>query len=66
MPRFLTIRQTTRETGISESLIRHLVREGRCPGFYSGSRYTVNVDALVEMLSEMKGEQLGGDADEGS
>ena len=64
MPQFMSIRQTTKATGISESLIRRLVREGQCPGFYSGKKYTVNVDALVEMLSGMKGEQLGGNSDE--
>ena len=53
MKQFLTIRQTTRETGVSESLIRRLVKEGRCPGFQSGNRWIVDVQALLDVLHEM-------------
>lgn len=53
MSQFMTIRQTARETGISESLIRRLVRDGACPGFQSGNRYIVDVQALLDVLHEM-------------
>ena len=49
---FKTIRQTAAEGIAPENFIRHLVAEGRCPGIYSGKRFLVNVEALIEMLDK--------------
>ncbi len=48
--RFLTIRQAAKNGIMSEHFLRLLVAQGRCPGVYSGNRFLVNVDALVEQL----------------
>lgn len=47
---FKTIRQTANFLGIPEHLIRSLVARGVCPGFYSGNRFLVHVEALREYL----------------
>ena len=49
---FKTIRQTAAIGIVSENYIRNLVAQGKCPGFYSGNRFIVNVTALVEMLDK--------------
>lgn len=47
---FKTIRQTAATGLIPESYLRLLVKERKCPGIYSGNRFLVNIDALVEQL----------------
>lgn len=49
---FKTIRQTAAQGLAPENFIRQLVAQGRCPGIYSGNRFLVNVEALVEMLDK--------------
>lgn len=46
----LTIRKTAKTGIASEYFLRLLVAQGKCPGIYSGNRFLVNVDALVEQL----------------
>lgn len=50
MPTFKTIRQTAALGFISEHYLRLLVAQGKCPGVYSGNRFLVNLDALIEQL----------------
>lgn len=50
MTNFKTIRQTAATGLISEHFLRMIVKQNRCPGIYSGTRFLVNVDALAEML----------------
>lgn len=50
MKKFVTIRQTAATGVISEHFLRQLVAQDRCPGLYSGKRFLVNFDALVEQL----------------
>lgn len=47
-----TIRNTARETSVPSSLIRRLVAQGICPGFYSGNRFYVNIPKLLEQLEQ--------------
>ena len=57
---FLTIRQAAKRGILSEHRLRALVAQGRCPGVYSGSRFLVNVEALIRMLEDAsaRGERL--------
>ena len=50
MASYLTIRQTAATGIISEHFLRLRLRQGQLPGFYSGNRFLVDVDALAEML----------------
>ena len=38
-------------TGIPENTIRRFIKQGVCPGFYTGSRFMVNIPALREWLN---------------
>lgn len=57
MPQFKTIRQTAALKVISEHHLRILVAQGMCPGIYSGNRFLVNVDALIEQLEKESRQQ---------
>ncbi len=50
MSRFATIRALAKEGILPEHRLRCLLREGKLPGFYSGTRYLSNVDLLEEQL----------------
>lgn len=50
MPEFKTIRQVAAIGILPEHRLRALVKEGRCPGIFSGSRFLINVQALAEQL----------------
>ena len=51
--RFLTIRQMSKATGISEYLIRRLVKQGKLPAFYSGNKALLNYTKVCEILGVM-------------
>ncbi len=57
MPKFKTIRQTAALGFISEHYLRLLVAQQKCPGIYSGNRFLVNLDALVEQLDNESRQQ---------
>lgn len=54
MQKFQTIRKTAAnpDCPIGVGTLRRLVKTGRCPGFYSGTRFYVNYEALIEMLKK--------------
>lgn len=45
-----TVRQTAALGVLPEFRLRQMQKEGRLPGFYSGTRFYINVDMLVEQL----------------
>lgn len=51
-PRFLTIRQAARDSGLPEHALRVLVKRGKIPGFYAGTRFMVNIESLREQLTK--------------
>lgn len=50
VPVLKSIHETAKATGISESLIRQLVAQKKCPGFFSGKKFLVNVNMLIEAI----------------
>lgn len=52
MSSFLTIRQTAKKLDFPETRIRVMVKQGVCPGIYSGNRFLVNVEAFIEQLDK--------------
>lgn len=48
----LTIRQTVRETGLSEHFLRQAYKRGELPHIMSGTRILVNVPKLREWIDE--------------
>lgn len=55
--KFPTIRQTAKTGILSEHRLRLMVAQGCCPGIYSGNRFLVNYDLLVEQLNRESMEQ---------
>ena len=51
MPTFKTIRQTAAMGFVPENLLRERLKQCQLPGVYSGNRFLVNVEALVELLN---------------
>lgn len=49
---FMSIRAAARATGISEFRLREMLRQNTLPGFYSGTKYNVDVEMLVKNLRE--------------
>ena len=47
---YATIRQAAQIVGVPHSRIREWLRAGDVPGFYSGSRFYVNVERFREKL----------------
>ena len=47
---YATIRQAAQIVGVPHSRIREWLRAGNVPGFYSGSRFYVNVERFREKL----------------
>ncbi len=59
MARYETIKKASCIPGMpKESAIRRLVKQKRCPGWYSGSRFYVNVDMLLEQLDRQSREAV--------
>lgn len=57
MTQFKTIRKTAATGIVPESFLRSLVAQGKCPGIYSGNRFLVNFDALIEQLDNESRQQ---------
>ena len=52
MPTFKTIRQTAALGILPEHRLRIMQKQGLLPGIFAGTRFLVNVDALVAHLDE--------------
>lgn len=50
MSEFMTTRQTAKSQNLPEHFIRSLIKARKCPGFYQGTRFYINVPMLMEML----------------
>ena len=50
-PEFCSIRGAAQISGLPEHALRQLVKRGRVPGFYAGTRFMINIDAFREQLA---------------
>lgn len=50
-PRMLTIREEAKVGPLSEYALRLLLKQGKLPGIYVGSRFLVNHNVLVDCLN---------------
>lgn len=55
---FVTIKQASRMTGLSQYFLRGLVRDGQCPGVHSGNRFLVDTEMLMRKLRGGAGEEI--------
>ena len=52
MSRFCTINQIASEGVLSAHRLRCLLKQGKLPGFYAGTRFMVNREMLEQRLTE--------------
>lgn len=50
--KFPSIRETARLGPLSEHCLRLMLKQGNLPGVYSGKKFLVNYDRLLEQLNE--------------
>lgn len=50
--RFFSIRKSAKLGPLSEYCLRLMLKQGRLPGVYSGRKFLVNYDRLLELLNE--------------
>lgn len=48
--KLLTINETAKECELPAYMLRQMLKHGELPGFYSASRFYVNVPMLLEKL----------------
>lgn len=51
--KLLTAKKAAEETGLSESIIRAMIKRGECPGIKQGNRFYVNVPMLISKITAM-------------
>lgn len=57
--KYMTVRKTAREYGLSEHMLRTMIKKEECPGFYAGNRFMINVDLLQERLANESRKRSG-------
>ena len=50
-PKMATIRETAKETGLSEHFIRRLCKTGKITAVPVGNRYMINLDRFIDYLN---------------
>ncbi len=58
--RFMSIRETSRFTGISECYLRKGIRENTIPHFMSGCKALINVPLFLESMDEQSRRSVNG------
>ena len=53
-PMMMTVRQLSKATGISEYALRRLLKQGKLPVFYAGSKALINYAKVLEILDTLK------------
>ena len=64
MENFVSIRRFSRDHGVPEGYVRALVKNGTCPGFYSGVKFIVYAPGLLAQLEGRDAEQGVSDHEE--
>ena len=52
MKKFLSINEVCRESGLSQHLVRQMVRDGEIPYIKSGNKVLINYDLASKILDE--------------
>ena len=50
--KFASIREAAKRGPVSEYCLRLMLKQGNLPGIYSGRKFLVNYDLLLEQLNE--------------
>lgn len=53
LPKMMTVRQVAATGILPETAIRRLLKQGKIPAVYSGTKAFINFDKLCEMLNNL-------------
>ena len=53
-PVMMTVRELSRATGVSEYTLRRLLKQGKLPALYAGSKALINYNKVLEILDTLK------------
>ena len=53
MKKFLSINEVCKESGLSQHLIRNMVKDGKIPHIMSGTKVLINYDLASRILDDM-------------
>lgn len=48
----MTVKEAVRYSGLSETMLRNWIKQGKCPGIRYGNRFLVNMDMLEAQIKE--------------
>ena len=54
IPKMMTVREVAKTGILPETAIRRLLKQGKIPAIYSGTKAYINFDRLCEMLDSME------------
>ena len=54
IPKMMTVRQVAATGILPETAIRRLLKQGKIPAVYSGTKAFINFDQLCDMLSNLE------------
>lgn len=57
MPEFLTTSEFAKKYHVSRTYIYKLIKQGQCPGYYSGNRFNIAASALLEQMKMTESER---------
>ena len=52
VPRLMTIRETAKTGILPENRLRQMQHQGKLPGIYSGNKFFVNFEMLVQLVEQ--------------
>ena len=53
IPRFMTIHETAKASGIPECCIRRMAKRGELPAIKTGNKTLINFDRFIEMMNNL-------------
>lgn len=54
---FLTTSQFANKYHVSRTYLYKLIKQGQCPGYYSGNRFNIAASALLEQMNKTESER---------
>lgn len=52
IPHMMTIRGIAKETGLAESAVRKMVKEGKIPSIKAGKKYLINYSKVCDLINQ--------------
>lgn len=57
MQQFMTTSQFAKQYHVPRNYLYKLIKQGQCPGYYSGNRFNIAASALLEQMKMTESER---------